>query len=227
MEQKRGLGDIYADESEYNATEQQINKAFNKLNVAWIGRIVSCSSTGVNGSKTVVAVPVVATVDGQGNQQGAVNYVELPHYRVNAGVCGIIIDPQPGDIGVFVVCKKNSSKAPAGQTETPASFRQFNMADSVMVATIHTSAPTVYIHLQQDGNIDITAPTAVTVKAPTVNVNAESTYNLTAPQINITGTVQVDGTITSSGNVTGAGISLNSHRHTGVQAGGSNTGGPV
>lgn len=227
MEQKRGLGDIYADESDYNATEQQINKAFNKLNTAWIGRIVSCKSDGVNGSKTVVAVPVVATVDGQGNQQGAVNYVELPHYRVNAGVCGVIIDPQPGDLGVFVVCKKNISKAPQGGTQTPGSFRQFNMADSIMIATIHTSAPTVYIHLKQDGNIDITAPTAVTVKAPTVNVNAESAYNLTAPQINIKGTVQVQGTITSSGNVTGAGISLNSHRHTGVQAGGSNTGGPV
>lgn len=226
MEQKRGLGDIYADESDYNATEQQINKAFNKLNTAWIGRIVSCSSDGVNGSKTVIAVPVVATVDGQGNQQGAVNYVELPHYRVNAGVCGIIIDPQPGDLGVFVVCKKNSSKAPAGQTETPASFRQFNMADSVMIATIHTSAPTVYIHLKQDGTIDVNATTAVTVKAPTVNVEAESTYNLTAPQINIKGTVQLDGTLTASGNVTGAGISLNSHVHGSVMSGPSDTGVP-
>ena len=226
MEQKRGLGDIYADESDYNATEQQINKAFNKLNTIWIGRIVSCSSNGVNGSKTVIAVPVVATVDGQGNQQGAVNYVELPHYRVNAGVCGIIIDPQPGDLGVFVVCKKNISKAPRRSTQTPGSFRQFNMADSVMVATIHTSAPTVYIHLKQDGNIDITAPTAVTVKAPTVNVEAEGAYNLTAPQINIKGTIQVDGTITSSGNVTGAGISLNSHVHSGIMPGGSDTGVP-
>lgn len=206
MEQKRGLGDIYADESEYNANEQQINKAINKINTSWIGKVVSCSSEGVGGSKSVVAVPVVATVDGQGNQQPAVNYVELPHYRVTAGVGAVIIDPQPGDLGLFMVCKRNGSKSSAQSTETqtPGSFRQFNMADSVMVATIKTKDPEVYIHIKPvEKQIDVVAPEGYTLNTnQSVSVNAGKDISLVCGG---------DFTIAAGGNVkvTGSRIDLN------------------
>lgn len=231
---KRGLGDIYAASTPYNATQQQINKALNNLNTVWIGKVVSCSSDGVNGSKTVTAIPMTATVDAQGNKQAGVNYVALPHYRVNAGVAGVIIDPVPGDIGVFVTSKRDISNIANGTdaNNVPGSFRQFSMADSVMIATIHTSTPTIYIRMTQGGEMEIEAPTKITVHAPTIEVNADTSYTLTAPTINITGSINITGDSTSSGSMTlagdvnASGISLNSHVHSGVTAGGSNTGGP-
>ena len=62
------------------------------------------------------------------------------------------------------------------------------------------------------GTMEATSSGAVTLKCPTLKIDC--------PQVSITGTLSVQG------NVTGAGISLNSHVHGGVQGGPSNTGGP-
>ena len=79
----------------------------------------------------------------------------------------------------------------------------------------------------------------------TFNVVATSVINLTAPQVNVAGNLGASGnfavqgtaningavtagsTIVATGNVTGAGISLVAHRHTGVAPGAGNTGTPI
>jgi len=48
-----------------------------------------------------------------------------------------------------------------------------------------------------------------------------------AGNVAITGNVTVSGTITAQGDVTGNGTSLHTHTHSGVTAGGGNTGAPV
>lgn len=50
--------------------------------------------------------------------------------------------------------------------------------------------------------------------------------NITSPQITFNGPLQVNGTITSTGDQTAAGISQTRHTHSGVESGGSNTGAP-
>lgn len=50
--------------------------------------------------------------------------------------------------------------------------------------------------------------------------------NITSPQITFNGPLQVNGTITSTGDQTAAGISQTRHTHGGVESGGSNTGAP-
>lgn len=66
--------------------------------------------------------------------------------------------------------------------------------------------------LLKEGEIQIVHATKVTITAPLVQVN---------------GNLQVSGTVVATGNVTGAGKSLATHVHGGVQAGGSQTGVPV
>jgi phage baseplate assembly protein V len=50
---------------------------------------------------------------------------------------------------------------------------------------------------------------------------------VTPSKILITGDVEVTGKITSTGLITGGSVVLQTHVHSGVQSGGSNTGGPV
>lgn len=54
-----------------------------------------------------------------------------------------------------------------------------------------------------------------------------SRVTITAPLVQVNGNLQVSGTIVAAGNVTGAGISLQTHTHGGVASGGSATSGPL
>lgn len=68
------------------------------------------------------------------------------------------------------------------------------------------------IVITKDGSITVTAAAGATINAPDgLTVNADITVN---------------GKIDATGDITGAGISLKSHKHGGVQSGGSTTGGP-
>lgn len=59
-----------------------------------------------------------------------------------------------------------------------------------------------------------------------VELDAGGAITITSPQITLNGLVQVNGTITSTGDQTANGISQIDHIHGGVQSGGSNTGKP-
>lgn len=73
----------------------------------------------------------------------------------------------------------------------------------------------------------------IVVKTPkTLTAECGGDVSVTAPKVNITanlsvtGNVTVNGEIQASGDVKAGSISLNSHTHTGVETGSSNTGGP-
>lgn len=217
--QKRGTQDIYAAASPFNAANAQIAKSIQGLNTMFLGVITAVRAGGTGGSMTVSAQPLIATVDANGDAQPAVSYVELPYQRIQAGAAALICDPVVGDIGVFVCAKRDISgiRNGARAAQVPASWRQFDLADAVMVATIHTGAPTTYIHLQQDGTIAIKAPASVTVTAPRTVV---------AGDVEITGNVKVTGNLTVTGTSNTGGINLNSHVHGGVEPGGGTTAGP-
>jgi hypothetical protein len=191
----------------------------------FLGKIVSCSSSGVNGSKTVVVSPMIATLDANGNKQPSVNLVELPHYRIQAGTDAVIIDPEPGDIGVFLCAKRDISNIREGGdvNQVPASFRQFDLADAVMIATIHTKTPTTYIRFKKDGSIEMTAPSSMTINTPLLTLNGDLKVN---GKIDSSGNISSSSNIGAEGTVTGGGIVLNTHTHSGVQPGSGNTGGP-
>lgn len=92
--------------------------------------------------------------------------------------------------------------------------------------------PAGNIAIQADGTTSLNSAGAVTVTAPTVTIDA--------PSSTFTGTVLIEGHLTfedgatgvgtvsvSSGDVTADGKSLKTHTHSGVTAGGANTGAPV
>lgn len=239
---KRPLHGVYAGNSEFNAMQQQIEASLQKIETAFVAKIDSCQSSGVGGSKTVSATPLTQMTDGNGNGYDSPAYPALPHYRIQQGKAAIIMNPRPGDVGVFVCSKRDisrissSSKSPA----PPGSTRSFSGSDAVMVGSIHTDAPTYYISFEENDKILIHAPkgvviesdTAVTVKAPQVTIDAAETtikgHVTIEGGLNVAGGsgAAVDGSLSTTGDVTASGISLTTHTHSGVTPGGGNTGGP-
>lgn len=238
---KRPLHGVYAGNSDYNAVNQQIEARIQRLETMFLGRVDSCQSSGVAGSKTVGATPMSQMIDGNGNAYASPSYPSLPHYRIQQGTAAIIMDPRPGDIGVFVCSKRDISNVSQGkQPGPPGSTRSFSPSDAVMVGSIHTQVPTYYIDFSDQDKILIHAPagvtiesdTAVTVKAPQVTIDAAETtikgHVTVEGGLNVAGGsgAAVDGSLTTTGDVTADGISLTSHTHSGVTPGGGNTGGP-
>lgn len=238
---KRPLHGVYAGNSEYNAINQQIEARLQRIETMFLGRVDSCQSSGVAGAKTVSATPLTQMVDGNGNAYASPSYPSLPHYRLQQGTAAIIMNPRPGDIGVFVCSKRDISNVSQGkQPGPPGSTRSFSPSDAVMIGSIHTQEPTYYIDFTDQDKILIHAPagvtiesdTAVTVKAPQVTIDAAETtikgHVTVEGGLNVAGGsgAAVDGSLTTTGDVTADGISLTSHTHSGVTPGGGNTGGP-
>lgn len=225
---KRPLHGVYAGNSEYNAVNQQIEARLQRIETMFLGRVDSCQSSGVAGSKTVSATPLTQMVDGNGNAYASPAYPALPHYRIQQGTAAIIMDPRPGDIGVFLCSKRDISNISQGkQPGPPGSTRSFSPSDAVMVGSIHTKAPTYYIDftdqdkilihapagvtIESDAFLHVNAPevsveaTTVTVKASTVSVEATnvtvkaSNVTIDAPETTLTGHLTVQGGITVSG----------------------------
>lgn len=241
---KRGIGDVYQATSKFNANNQQIAGNIQKINTVFLAKILSVSTAGVGGTKTVTAQPMICQIDANGNALPSPKLVEIPHYRVQAGAGAFVVNPHVGDIGVFVCAKRDISKIKHGVTDpqTPASFRSFDLADAIMIATIHTGTASTYVYIDPDsGTIEIKAPSSLTVNTATATINASGSTSINSPETTISGHVtikgglsvsggegaQVDGAISASGDITSGNISLQSHRHSGVTSGGSNTGTPV
>ena len=68
------------------------------------------------------------------------------------------------------------------------------------------------ISINADGSLSINSTVATTITAPTVTIN---------------GNVIVNGTIEATGEITGNGIPLSTHKHTGVQTGSGTSGNPI
>ena len=238
---KRGMISAYAGTSEYNGKEAQINKHIQDLNTTFVGKVTNCTSNGVNGSKTVTAINLIQQINAEGNALKNIEISNLPHYRLQAGIGAVILDPVPNDIGIFSCAKRDISNInkDTSSPQVPASFRQFNGSDAVMVGTIHTQTPKVYIHIQQDETITVIAPNGYvcetnqthSVKANSVIIEAQS-VTINASNITLNGNVTINGSLSASGVISSAtdvqskGKSFNTHTHSNVQNGPSNTGAP-
>ena len=226
---KRGLNTPYTDTGAYNALDFAMSqKLQNEMQTAYIGRIDACSGKGSgSGSGTVSATQLTAQADASGKSLPMPSMTKLPYSRTQAGIAALIIEPVPGDIGVFTCCKQDISGIKQGTSEpVPAgSYRQFSQSDSVMVGAIHTKKPEVWIEIKQDKTIIIHAPKGCKIESDeTVKVTAKK-VDITAPEVSIAGNVTVNGSIKSTGDMTAGGKPYLSHTHKGDSGG--TTGAPL
>ena len=199
----QGFQNIHTDKSFYNQLLFVMRMLlYSEVMTAALCRVTAVEAGGASSLAGYVdVIPIVTQMDGQGNAVAQTEVYHLPYLRLQGGQCAVVIDPMPGDIGLVVATKSDSSNVRQGGGEAvqPGSFRKFDLADGMYIGGFLNKVPEVFIELKQNGNIAITAPGNVTVNAPLVTTN---------------------------GDVIASGISLTHHVHSGC-GGPSNSGPPV
>lgn len=227
------------------------------INTADVVQVKAVHAGGPTAATGYVDVlPLVRYIDGWNNTIETVTIFRLPYSRIQGGIAAVVIDPVPGDVGLAVYTKTDSSLVEPGQKDTvqPGSFRSFSRADGFYIGGFLNQAPEIWLELNQDKEAVLHAPKKVTIetddcvinakKSTTINtetftVNASKKAGIYAPAWDF-GDVTGSGTATanmrlninqtgrhvSSGDQIAGGISQMHHVHKGVQAGGGTTGEP-
>lgn len=169
-QERQGIRDPYVGMSDYNALEYIIEQKIRQyVNTSFIARVDGCTSTGSSADAGYVsATPLVSQTDADGNALPMASIPKMPHSRLQGGIAAIVIDPIPGDIGIFSACKADSSTVKVGTEEPqrPGSFRSFDQADSCLVATVSNKAPKIWLELKQDKKGVLHCPQGVIIETP-------------------------------------------------------------
>ena len=210
-------------------------------------KVVSCTNNGgLAPWGTVNVQPLVSQVFGDNTAVPYGQAFELPYFRLQGGANAVIIDPEPGDIGLACFCSRDISslkqqsaidQVKAGSTSgvTPASARQYNISDGFYMGGGLNAQPTQYVRFSTDG-IEMVSPTKIKLNAPTIELDASDEVNITGTNKVTTNSAEVD--ITGSNTIVvnsplndikGGGTKIDGkpflpHEHSGVQSGGSNSG---
>lgn len=192
---------LYADPA--GQQQELIARMISNVRTALPVRVEAVTNAGgVSPIGRVDIRPLVGQLDGRGKHVEHSIIYNVPYMRIQGGSNAVILDPQVGDIGIAVFCDRDISAVKGGKKASPpGSARKHDLSDAIYLHTILSAAPAQYIAFSA-GGITIKSPHGVTIDAPSVTVTG--------------------GALTHNGTNIGS-----SHMHTGVESGGSNTGGPA
>lgn len=200
---------------QFNAVQFQIAQAMSRLGTAALVKVLTATNNGgITPIGRLTVQPLVNMLDGAGQPVPHGTIYDIPYVRMQGGANAIILDPQPGDVGIAVfssrdisAVKANIAAGNAPAPTNPGSLRRFDMADAMYVGGLLNAAPVQFIAFNPTG-ISITSPNAVTIQA--ANVTLDSSGNLA-----------VKGGITA-GQGGGDQVTLQGHKHgTGSAAAGT------
>jgi hypothetical protein len=117
----------------FNVDVTIIKQMLGRVRTATLVKIVSCTNDGgVSPIGFVDATPLVFAVDGIFNTYPHGTIHNFCYVRVQGGSNAIIMDPQPGDIGLAVICDRDISVIKNTVKEgPPGSRRRFDLTDGV------------------------------------------------------------------------------------------------
>jgi hypothetical protein len=215
--------------TEYNMLAFVFKQLLSRVQTVTLVQVISCSNNGgISPVGTVTVQPMVNQISGGPQQPTPHGYLyEVPYLRMQGGANAVILDPQPGDIGMCAFCSRDiatvkASKAPAN----PASFAMFDWADGLYLGGFLNGVPTQYVAFTPSG-ITVVSPDKITLQAPTVEIDASTEFHVVSPDSEFSGNIHTPDTITGDTDVIADGISGATHLHGGVQSGSSDTGPPV
>lgn len=206
---------------EYNNIFFAIQRALSKMQTVTLVKIQACTNDGDLAPFGFVDVlPLVNQIDGSvpPNPTPHITVHGLPYFRIQGGANGIIIDPQVGDIGIAVFASRDISSVKANQAQAnPGSFRQFDFADGIYLGGVLNGVPSQYVRFSASG-IEIVSPTQITLTAPNIALNGALAMS--------GGNATIAETLSVTGDVVAAGISVQEHTHT-SEAPGTPTSPPI
>lgn len=170
----RGFQEPETAASQFNALEFHIRSVLARLATATLVRVVGVTNAGGIAPAGFVDIqPLVAMTDGAGNTvpHGVIH--ACPYARLQGGANAVILDPQPGDIGIAVFASRDISAATATRAPAPpGSWRQYDWADGLYVGGCLNGTPSQFVAFSA-GGIAITSPVQVTITAPLLQINGE------------------------------------------------------
>ena len=194
--------------SEYNAISFLVEQMIKGMvNTAIPVRVDSCTKPGVGGAAGYVsATPLVQQRGADGKSLQPVSLPQLPFFRLQCGTAAVVLDPQPGDVGLAIFSQQDASNIEAGKTDPvqAGSFRCFDMSDGFYVGGFYGQTPTTFVHLAPEkGEATIKAPTKITIDAPQIELKGAVTMGGAGSSDTITldGSIVTNGNISTTGNV--------------------------
>jgi hypothetical protein len=194
----------------YNNIRFVVEQALANVQTATIVKVIACSNDGGLSQVGTVDVQILANQVsiGAGGQMVGTPHLTmygLPYLRVQGGANAIIIDPQPGDIGIAVFASRDITNVKSTKAQAnPGSFRTHDFSDGMYIGGLLNGVPTQYIKFSDTG-IEIVSPNnlRMTVGSASVEVMESGEVSITAPTLtaNIAGAAN----ITATGVVTIAG----------------------
>lgn len=195
--------------SEFNAISFTIEQMMKSgINTCIPVRVDSCTKPGPNGAAGYVsATPLVMQRGADGNSLAPVSLPQLPFFRLYAGTAAVVIDPQPGDVGLAIFSQQDASNLEAGKNEPvqAGSFRSFDMSDGFYVGGFLGNVPDVYAELEQSTGINLKTPTnTITIGRDdgTIVIHADTEVTVDAPIAKCSGDVEIAGTLKTGGMAT-------------------------
>src|ERR1044071_6637635 len=159
-----------------------ISQLMSGLSTCTLVRIEACTNSGgLSPVGTVDVQPLIQmrARDASGNDTlwNHKRLYKLPYIRMQGGTNAVILDPQPGDIGLACFASRDISTAKVTPLATlqgtegvaPGSERQFNMSDGLYIGGMLNGTPEQYVRFAS-GGITVLSPTKVTIEAPTIEL---------------------------------------------------------
>jgi len=202
-------------------------------------KVISCTNNGgLSPWGTVDVQPLIGQVFGNNAVVQHGQLFSIPYVRIQGGANAVIIDPQPGDIGIACFCSRDISslkqqsaidqiKSGDARGTSPASARQYNMSDGIYLGGILNAQPTQYVRFS-DESIEVVSTTKIKLSAPEIEINASSKVTIESVEVDVTGSSKV--VVDSPANdIKGGATKIDNkvfltHTHSGVMSGGSNSG---
>jgi hypothetical protein len=199
----------------YNNIRFVVEQALANVQTASVVKVVACSNSGGISPVGTVDVQILANQVsiGAGGQMVGTPHLTmsgLPYLRVQGGANAIIIDPQPGDIGIAVFASRDITNVKSTKAQAnPGSFRTHDFSDGMYIGGLLNGVPTQYIQFSETG-IAITSPAnlRISVGASSVEIMESGEVSITAPTLtaNIAGAANI--TATGVVAITGSDVSI-------------------
>lgn len=151
-QQYYGQTDPTTGQGDWNAMRFAIQQQMLGLNTSMPVEVVSVRASGVAPVGFVNIRILVSQVTGDDRTVDHGEIPNVPYFRLQGGTNAVIIDPEPGDIGMASFCSRDISAVKnARQAAPPGSRRSYDFSDAMYVGGFLNKAPTQYIQFTEGG----------------------------------------------------------------------------
>ena len=224
----KGNRSPYTGSSFANGLDSAIDNALaSKIQTAELVKVNGVTPGGPKGPAGYVdCSPMVNDTDSFGEAVPGADLSHVPYMRLQCGKMAIVIDPEPGDIGLVVFTKADASNVGQGAEKPvqPASLRTFDAGNGFFVGPFLNKAPEGYIELNKAGEINIKNKVKISLETEGEITMKAASIKIDGPLTSNGGMTMVGGIQNSGGTISSNGKVLDTHTHPGDSGG--VTGGP-